>query len=206
MRQAALILALAFAAQPAWIVEGRLHDPAVTRSLAYAGDCPVPPHDTHCSFDSEDPMRFDCGGCYYQNACLAETVNFYVERDCKPLPVFEPTCPLPPRSASFSCTLEYQPVKCNGCEYANECLAKAALRSRHDVKCVQPEPLFDKDGNRIYGQLGQPNDPELCYYGPDIRRVCPADFTPLKCNGCIFINSCLANSHGYDADRDCISL
>jgi len=84
--------------------------------------CPPPKADVACTKDYKPVV---CGGCEYANACFAGAAGFKAEQ-CAPKTAEDAkkTCPTP--SPNFVCTMEYAPVKCDGCLYPNACTAGAA--------------------------------------------------------------------------------
>jgi hypothetical protein len=125
---AALILAVVTAGQPAWVVEGRLNDPAVTRlledNLETLAKCPLPRENSSCSGEGG---RVKCGenNCSYDNACSAETAGWVPKYACTSEPETTPnTCPLP--SGIAECSDQGGRVKCGDCYYDNACRAEMA--------------------------------------------------------------------------------
>ena len=89
------------------------------------------------------------------------------------------TCP--PSKPDAACTKEYKPVVCEGCEYANPCLAHAAgfrscmLKVTDDTKKPCPTPK------------------------PDV--VCTMEYAPVKCDGCTYPNACTAGAAGFTKEQ-----
>lgn len=90
-------------------------------------------------------------------------------------------CPTP--DPSVICTKEYKPVVCDGCAYANSCIAGAAgfkaeqcvSKAEADAKKVCPDPA------------------------PGI--VCTMEYAPVKCDGCLYPNSCTAGAAGFTKEQ-----
>jgi hypothetical protein len=171
-------------------------------------DCPLPSVDADCPFDFE-PLK--CDGCIYINDCAAKAARFDVVKDCvaangKPraiadAPPSRPECPsLPPGT---SCTFNYEPATCNGCPYPNFCFAMAAFGDQQQVACLASPLYVDENGEGVYGEIGLSNDPKCRL--PDDSASCPLDFVPLKCDGCIYINACAAESAGFNVVTECTS-
>jgi hypothetical protein len=116
------------------------------------------------------------------------------------LPDFIPAdeyCPSPPPDTE--CNLEYEPVTCDGCPYPNACIAAAALPGQD--ACISSPLSIDENGVGTYGELGLSNRPDCPK--PDDAASCSLDFLPVKCDGCIFINSCAAQSASFDVESQC---
>jgi hypothetical protein len=81
------------------------------------------------------------------------------------------------------CTKEYKPVICEGCEYANACIAGAAgfkaeqctLKAEADAKKVCPTPAAN--------------------------FVCTMEYAPVKCDGCLYPNACTAGAAGFTKEQ-----
>ena len=91
------------------------------------------------------------------------------------------TCPQPKPDAI--CTKEYKPVVCDGCEYANGCLAGAA-----GFKAEQCAPKAAEDGKKT---CPTPK--------PDV--VCTMEYAPVKCDGCVYPNACAAGAAGFKKEQ-----
>jgi hypothetical protein len=157
--------------------------------------CPLPDDDAPCTYDFV-PLK--CNGCIYINSCAAESANFTMG-DCVPADETEDSCPLPPADAD--CPLEYVPTTCNDCPYPNICLAQAAFAGQSDdISCLIAPATPD---GPLYGELGLPNDPSCRV--PDDDAPCSFDFVPFKCDGCIYINDCAAESANLTI-AECTSL
>lgn len=115
-----------------------------------------------------------CGGCFYDNKCLAtaawEAVGLSAD-SCVDVSEYlaANTCPKVPDGTA--CTLNYDPVTCDGdCVYDNSCLSDAA-------------------GATGCASTTCPN--------PDANVACTADYDPVICpGGCIYSNDCLAKAAG----------
>ena len=100
--------------------------PAGTTTLPASGGasktCPPPKADVACTKDFKPVL---CEGCEYANACIAGAAGFKAEQcTLKAAEDAKKACPTP--SPNFVCTMEYAPVKCDGCLYPNGCTAGAA--------------------------------------------------------------------------------
>jgi hypothetical protein len=93
------------------------------------------------------------------------------------------SAPCPTPKPDVICTKEYRPVVCDGCEYANACIAGAAgfkaeqcvLKAAEDAKksCPTPSPNF----------------------------ICPMEYAPVKCDGCLYPNACTAGAAGFTKEQ-----
>jgi hypothetical protein len=162
--------------------------------------CPKPSKETICTFEYR-PVT--CNGCSYPNSCIAAAALGDLTTascDSKPRekpptksPTYSPTtapvCPLPPPGTI--CTFEYEPLTCNGCPYSNGCIATAALAGQPELMCLGSPMVIDENGP-VYGEIGLSNRQDCPL--PEANAPCTFDFVPLKCDGCIYINSCTATS------------
>jgi hypothetical protein len=73
------------------------------------------------------------------------------------------------------CTLEYLPVNCFGCEYANQCLATSADASFTNESCTLVE--------------------SVC---PVSSGTCTEEYGPVICSGCEYSNQCVATGANPD--------
>lgn len=134
------------------------------------------------------PQNYDpvvCDKCEYGNLCEAQAAGFKagqcVKKGTKPAaPPAAQTCP--PSKADVVCTKEYKPVVCNGCEYANPCLAGAA-----DFKAEQCLPK---------AEAAKKACPE-----PKPGVVCTMEYAPVKCDGCLYPNACTAGAAGFTKEQ-----
>ena len=84
--------------------------------------CPTPKPDVACTKDFKPVV---CDGCEYANACVAGAAGFKAEQ-CAPKAEADAKKACPTPAANYICTMEYAPVKCDGCVYPNACAAGAA--------------------------------------------------------------------------------
>jgi hypothetical protein len=90
------------------------------------------------------------------------------------------TCPTP--SPDVICTKEYKPVVCEGCEYANACIAGAA-----GFKAEQCAPKNEDAAKKC-------PEPK-----PDV--ICPMQYAPVVCEGCRYSNACVAGAAGFKKEQ-----
>jgi hypothetical protein len=154
--------------------------------------------------------------CIYFSSCTAESAGFEPDNNCQPAEEEgdgggsstsvedepPPECNYPP--SDTDCTLEYEPVTCNGCPYPNYCISEAALEGVEYVACLASPLSIDENGEGTYGELGLSNDPD-CPKPNNEAADCTIDFEPLKCDGCIYINACAAESANLMPD-ECVPL
>jgi len=102
-----------------------------------------------------------------------------------PAPAADParTTPCPPVKTDVICTKEYRPVLCDGCRYANPCLAGAA-----GFKADQCVPDSDEAAKK------------KCP-GPAPGIVCTMEYAPVICDGCRYSNGCTAGAAGFKKEQ-----
>jgi hypothetical protein len=94
------------------------------------------------------------------------------------------TTPCPDPKPDVVCTKEYNPVLCDGCRYANPCLAGAAgFTSGQCVSERSPE-------------AGKKPCPEPA---PDV--ICTMEYAPVICDGCRYSNGCVAGAAGFKKEQ-----
>jgi hypothetical protein len=125
------------------------------------------------------------------------------------------------------CTMDYNPVNCNGNIYGNSCAARCAgedtskcipVTNFIDYDSLQPKEIdinnsysnqhcFDK--NKRYENII--DSKPITDFGKDKKNkdnnscMCTMDYNPVNCNGNIYSNSCVAKCAGEDTSK-CIPV
>jgi hypothetical protein len=161
-----------------------------------------------CSGSFDKPVICN-NGCQYDNICLAVGAGGRgcedFSEEVRPIPDSELQPPLvnldplkcPPAPVSglaVFCPPPYSDggVICNGnCEYGNLCLATTLD--------IDGAVAFTADECK---SLTNPLEPECLESDPGL--VCPFNYEPVDCNGCVYSNECFASGAGYDLE-DCVN-